>query len=216
MPVRPEGMPKAAQEKLPDSGSKLDEITRLINEIQPILDRLVQQKKSPDFDVQLENLTQELEESLGDGMDRDDLITIITRVFEHSITDGLTLSQRFRLTQQEIKEAVCRHEFQTKHKQVAEKFLQLANQHKKPIGFGYWTGSKRPGNDAKQYLKKIDALFAPLLATRELKLGPREKAQETGDKLAERFLTKVKRAYEHHYYTGPVKKLREKERPDVR
>ena len=42
---------------------------------------------------------------------------IIAGVFEHSITDGLALSQRFRLTQEEIWEG--RHEFV--NKQVAEK-----------------------------------------------------------------------------------------------
>jgi hypothetical protein len=172
MPVRPEGMPKAAQEK------------------------------PSDFDVQLENLTQQLEKSVGGGMDRADLVDIIARVFEHSITDGLVLSQRFRLTPDEIDNAVGRREFEGKHKQVAEKMLLLASQHQNEVIFRY--GGTWQSNETKPYLKKVDALFAPLLASRELKLGPREKKQETGDKLAERFLSKVKRAYEHSYYTGPI------------
>ncbi len=174
-----------------------------------------QKPEKPDWNEQFRSFADTVEQRLSKGqLDRQDMVRVVGRVFEHSIEDGLDLAQRLRLTPKEIREACYTQEFTRKHEDVADHLDEIGNNQAQdtyepllsdPLPLAGTPKSAR----AQTLLYEADALFAPLLAARKLNLVGQEAADyhQEVDLMAENFLSKVERAFEKSYYTGPIKDL---------
>ncbi|MFA6099637.1 MAG: hypothetical protein WC750_02010 [Patescibacteria group bacterium] len=208
--------------------------------IKPIPSSAVEkgQETQKPFGERLEVLFKEIEEySKGPAQnglrEKADLQTMVDRVFEHSVEDGLKLAGLLQFKPLDYQYSVLTPQFAVKHPKIYARLSQYieqnwrrnfrnefteAQEHKKDVTWsldGLEHGDNRLQNanlefvlkQAKEIIEDIDALYTELLKNREVptkNLGGPEKI--TADEFAEDYLEHIELVMNGAYYAAPVEK----------
>jgi len=200
-----------------------------------------EEKKDVNESEQIENIFKKQDKvfekivNMRDEIEREDLIGLIDKIFEHSVDDGLMMSKKLNLTPKEVVHALGRPQFYIKHPGFAKRFKNEFNSKLEKIdnkeiveglinNYDYFekeiedergeelldlsvevSSSDRRVGDV---IEKLDDIYAEYLRARELELQEKQGSGtfSKGEILARRNLEKAKKAFDKNYLTGDVLK----------
>ena len=166
-----------------------------------------------------------------DDLSREELLNIVKRLFEHSISDGLKIAEGLHLTPAEVLACLNRPQFFIKHqrfanslklelkgkldktrnRQAAEEIIENYENFGQEFEDGNYyelleahPEAQASSKDGQELLQKTDDIYAEFLKLREVKEKEIINQRSPGERLAERHLIKAERALEHKYYSGNI------------
>ncbi|MFH1667626.1 MAG: hypothetical protein ABH884_01210, partial [Candidatus Komeilibacteria bacterium] len=174
-------------------------------------------------------------ENLADDLPRDEMLKIVSRLFEHSLSDGLNMAETLHLTPNEIIQMISNPRFYIKHKDFCldlrghlkngeerahskdqlegvlknyDYFDQQLKDNKYSDLLELAEIDKPKETSAKTTIKEMDNVFAEFLKLREFKglEATYRETEATNQEAADNHLRKLQRALEKNYYTGTVLK----------
>ncbi|MFH2232025.1 MAG: hypothetical protein ABII13_02545, partial [Patescibacteria group bacterium] len=172
-------------------------------------------------------------EDIAKDVPRSDVLTISNRVFEHSAEDGLKLSERLRMTPDELLEACASREFAIKHPQIFRSILNFARAHEKDLKPEQVEKLEHAEDQAdknvttltlklkreksRKVLKQYEDAYKELIKSRKIKERDRlPSGQTSGERMADNFLAEVDLALQNSYYAAPLLDKLEKPPKDAK
>ncbi|MFA5886976.1 MAG: transglutaminase domain-containing protein [Patescibacteria group bacterium] len=160
-------------------------------------------------------------------LSKEEQIKVVSRIFEHSIDDGLKVVETLRLTSSDVARIITAPEFYLKHsedalkvatiglsqakgkpeRQAAKKLLTHFAELGQAVEAGREITKPKKYGQEREIIQELDRAYEPFLSTKKIEIIGEKDPRSSGERLGEKNIELIKTTLEKNYYSGDVLKI---------